>query len=243
MKENYIHAINRATLYSFELKKSITLDTLREQFFQAVSNSSWANEGYLVGVDIDTSNLELMQEINRLFSAVNIEVIKLNLLDVDSSEVIVTARRKYKLDGETMNKLFDINTNFREFVQVVLDSIKINQIVHNGLDRVLSTNELKEIVGEVEVTDIKEVNTVVYKIDKISEEDTKKECVSINSNFTGKSPNCIRIEGNNIEISSWKELHIVVCNYLINKDSNKFSKISSCIRGKKDRTLQKKKIN
>ena len=40
--------INRATLYSFELKKSITLESLREQFFQAVSNSSWANEGYLV---------------------------------------------------------------------------------------------------------------------------------------------------------------------------------------------------
>ena len=34
-------------LYSFELKKSITLGTLRESFFQAVSNSSWVNEGYL----------------------------------------------------------------------------------------------------------------------------------------------------------------------------------------------------
>ena len=104
-----------------------------------------------------------MQEINRLSSAFNIGVIKLNLLDVDSSEVIVPARRKDKLDGETMNKLFDINKNFREFVQVVLDSIKINQIVHNGLDKVLSTNELKEIVDEVEVTDIKEGNIAVDK--------------------------------------------------------------------------------
>ncbi|WP_211274637.1 hypothetical protein [Anaerobacillus arseniciselenatis] len=32
----------------------------REVFFQAVSNSSWANEGYLVAVDIDTSNDNLI---------------------------------------------------------------------------------------------------------------------------------------------------------------------------------------
>lgn len=101
-----------------------------------------------------------------------------------------------------MNKLFEINKNFREFVQVALDSIKINQIVHNGLDKVLSTSELKEIVDEVDVTKIKEDNTVVDKIDEISEEETKKKCISINSDFTGKSPNCIRIKGNNIEISS-----------------------------------------
>lgn len=68
--------INRDILYSLQLKKSITLDTLREQVFKAVSNSSWANEGYLVGVDIDTSNPELMKEVNRLFSAFNIGGIK-----------------------------------------------------------------------------------------------------------------------------------------------------------------------
>ena len=132
-----------------------------------------------------------------------------------------------------MNKLFDINKNFREFVQVVLDSININQIVHNGLDKVLSTNELKEIVDEVEITDIKEGNIEGDKTDEISEEDIENKCISINSDFTGKSPNCISIEGSNIAISSWKELHIEVCNYLINKDGNKFVKISNDIMGRK----------
>ena len=225
--------INRATLYSFELKKSITLDTLREQFFQAVSNSSWANEGYLVGVDIDTSNTELMQEINRLSSAFNIGVIKLNLLDINSSEVIFPARRKDKLDGETMNKLFDINKNFRDFVQVVLDSIKINQIVHNGLDEVLSTNELKKIVDKIAVTNIKEGNIEVDKTDEISEEDTEKKCISMDSDFTNKKPICINIEGNKILVSKWIELYIEVCNYLINKDSNKFLDVSKDIKGTK----------
>lgn len=41
------------------------------------------------------------------------------------------------------------------------------------------------------------------------------------------------IEGNNIEVSSWKEVHIEICNYLINKDSNKFITISKDIKGTK----------
>lgn len=226
-------SINRATLYSFELKKSITLETLREQFFQAVSNSSWANEGYLVGVDIDTDNQELMQEINRLSSAFNIGIIKLNLLEIESSEVLFPARRKDKLDGETMNKLFDINKNFREFVQVVLDSIKINQIVHNGLDKVLSKCELNEIINEVETKDTKCDDPIDNNIEDIEVDTSEGAYVSINSDFTGKSPICIKIDGYSIEVSSWKDLHIEVCNYLINKDSNKFKNISKGIKGRK----------
>jgi len=38
---------NSITLYSFELKKKIDKSNYRAFFFQAVSNSSWANEGYL----------------------------------------------------------------------------------------------------------------------------------------------------------------------------------------------------
>ncbi|GAA7738755.1 hypothetical protein JP0165_05340 [Helicobacter pylori] len=35
-------------LFSFELKVNLKLTNLKESYFQAVSNSSWANEGYLV---------------------------------------------------------------------------------------------------------------------------------------------------------------------------------------------------
>jgi hypothetical protein len=38
--------------YSFELKKELTFSNLRESFFQAVSNSSWAHEGYLVAAEV-----------------------------------------------------------------------------------------------------------------------------------------------------------------------------------------------
>lgn len=35
-------------IYSFELKRSISWADIKEYYFQAVSNSSWANEGYLL---------------------------------------------------------------------------------------------------------------------------------------------------------------------------------------------------
>ena len=38
--------------YSFELKRKLDFSNIRESFFQAVSNSSWANEGYLASSNI-----------------------------------------------------------------------------------------------------------------------------------------------------------------------------------------------
>lgn len=39
-------------VFSFELKKELNYSNYKEYFFQAVSNSSWANEGYLVAPNI-----------------------------------------------------------------------------------------------------------------------------------------------------------------------------------------------
>jgi hypothetical protein len=44
------------------LKKDLNFSNLRESYFQAVSNFSWANEGYLVAVEIDTDK-EFMEPI------------------------------------------------------------------------------------------------------------------------------------------------------------------------------------
>lgn len=220
-------SLNRATIYSFEIKKAITTDSLREQFFQAVSNSSWANEGYLVAVDIDTDNQELMQEINRLCSAFQIGVIKLNLINPDNCEIIVPARRKETLDGETMNKLFSINKDFREFVQTVLKSININQVVYNGLDKILSKNDLENIINEAQ--DFQREKPEKKEVDL--EIDYTK--MSLSSSFTGKSPASIKIENSYLEAYTWKDLYLEVCNYLINKDESIFKNLPNKIRGKK----------
>lgn len=44
--------VNPYKLYSFEMKISVNLANLRECYFQSVSNSSWAHEGYLVALNI-----------------------------------------------------------------------------------------------------------------------------------------------------------------------------------------------
>lgn len=45
-------------LWSFEVKKELNSSNIRSSFFQSVSNSSWANEGYLVATSITTSEVE-----------------------------------------------------------------------------------------------------------------------------------------------------------------------------------------
>ena len=67
-----------ARFFSFELKRDLTFANLRESFFQAVSNSSWAHEGYLVAANIDDSE-ELREELSRLSGSFGIGVIELDL--------------------------------------------------------------------------------------------------------------------------------------------------------------------
>lgn len=105
-------------LYSFELKKQIDRSNYRENFFQAVSNSSWANEGYLVTCSIQQDD-DLLSELERLSASFGIGVIVLDLDDIDSSTVLFPARPKDYLDWETMNKLCEQNRDFETFIDDV----------------------------------------------------------------------------------------------------------------------------
>ena len=81
---------NSLRLFSFELKKALTKGNYREAFFQAVSNSSWAHEGYLVAVDILQDN-DFLSELERLASSFGIGIICLDPADLDSSSVLYHA--------------------------------------------------------------------------------------------------------------------------------------------------------
>ncbi|MEI0749868.1 HTH domain-containing protein, partial [Brachyspira pulli] len=66
-------------LYAYELKLKLTLGSLTEYYFQALSNSGWANESWLVAMEIDENNYdELMEEIKRLNQSFGVGVIKLD---------------------------------------------------------------------------------------------------------------------------------------------------------------------
>ena len=99
-------------LYSYELKRTIENDhQLKEYFFQALSNSSWANYGYLVAFEISEDVMEEMERLNRSFG---IGVIKLSPYKDDTT--ILFPARKNELDYYTIDKLCRINTDFKNFI-------------------------------------------------------------------------------------------------------------------------------
>ncbi|MDE6497300.1 MAG: hypothetical protein K2L21_01430 [Muribaculaceae bacterium] len=100
-------------LYSFELKCSLQSDhALKEAFFQALSNSSWANFGYLVAFEVNDDLLEEMERLNRAFG---IGIIRLSPYDTDTR--ILFPARKNEVDYYTVDKLCRINLDFKKFME------------------------------------------------------------------------------------------------------------------------------
>lgn len=133
---NNITSSNAITLYSFELKKKLDRSNYREYFFQAVSNSSWANESYLVAAEIRDDD-ELLNELERLSTSFGIGLIQIDLEDVDSSRVVFHAQKKKELDWETMNKLSDLNADFKKFIQDVKIDFESKRIHKSEYDRII----------------------------------------------------------------------------------------------------------
>ncbi|KNE12757.1 HrgA like protein [Helicobacter pylori] len=107
-------------LVSFELKKEISVNNCRECYFQAISNSSWANEGYLVGHHIDTHNPKLMDLLKRLHASFGIGVIDLRT-DEDKSTILLSAKYKEKIDYTVALELSGKNEKFSGFLKSVVD--------------------------------------------------------------------------------------------------------------------------
>jgi len=128
-------------LFSYEIKKEINFNNLRESFFQAVSNSSWANEGYLVAAEIETDT-EFLLELKRLSTSFGIGVIKLDTADPDASEILFPAKRKEELDWDTINKLASDNPDFKEFLRRVSIDLSTREPRVESYDRLLTKEEL-----------------------------------------------------------------------------------------------------
>jgi hypothetical protein len=128
-------------IFSYELKKGLDFNNLRESYFQAVSNSSWANEGYLVASEIDRSD-EFISEIRRLSNSFGIGLILLDTNNPDDSEILLEARQKDILDIEMMNKISQINPQFKEFLMRIKIDLNSKEIRKEKFDKILETDEL-----------------------------------------------------------------------------------------------------
>lgn len=146
---NLLQNINQIKykLYSFELKIIINFSNLKECYFQAVSNSSWANEGYLVVFDIDE---EVIDELKRLNASFGIGVIQLDIKELKPKIILPSSQRE--LDIETLNMLVNDSPDFNIFIEDINNIIKakssnlVNQI-KDSFDKVFdSAEELREYI-------------------------------------------------------------------------------------------------
>ena len=84
----------RTRLWSFEVKLLLNGSNVRECYFQALSNSSWANLAYLVARDIEGT--DTMKELRLLSAAHGIGLIKLNVEDPSEMNRLAKENRDFK---------------------------------------------------------------------------------------------------------------------------------------------------
>lgn len=150
---NFLSTANelKCKLYSFELKIALDFGNLKEYYFQAVSNSSWANEGYLVVYkDIDD---EILTELRRLNASFGIGLIQLDN-EIEKCKIILSAKAK-ELDINTLDLLVEKNPNFKNFIKHARDDLKENRkerIQKNNYDKVLESIEFDKYLKDKNIT-------------------------------------------------------------------------------------------
>ena len=127
-------------LYSFEIKKELSFPTLRESFFQAVSNSSFAHEGYLVAADISTDE-DFRSELRRLSASFGIGIIELDIEDPNSSHVLVPAREREVLDWDALNKVA-MNKDVQDLLKRIRTDLRSKEVRSEEYDKILQPEDL-----------------------------------------------------------------------------------------------------
>ena len=128
--------INSIKLFSFEMKKHLDYGNLRQCFFQAVSNSSWANEGYLVCLKLNNEP-DFKNEIQRLSNAFGIGIIQLNAENINDSEIVCPARYNETIDWDTLDRLAEDSPDFKKFISDLTEDIALGK-VKSKYDEVIS---------------------------------------------------------------------------------------------------------
>ncbi|MEI9945616.1 MAG: hypothetical protein WDN26_15535 [Chitinophagaceae bacterium] len=108
-----INSVDTVKLSSYEIKREINNDSeLKKAFFQAVSNSSWANYGYLVAFEFSDNLVDEMERLNQSFGIGIIE------LSADPYQSKILYQPQFRdLDFKTIDKLCKINKEFEKFIE------------------------------------------------------------------------------------------------------------------------------
>jgi hypothetical protein len=113
---NKFYKSDSIRIWAFEVKRSLSVGNARSSYFQAVSNSGWANFGYLVATSIDEKAFE---EIEVLFGVHGIGLMKLDVEEPLNSQILIPSRERPKLDWNSADRLADENPDFAKFLKAL----------------------------------------------------------------------------------------------------------------------------
>ena len=150
---NFIKRFDRLPLkiFSFEIKIQLDYGNYKKSFFQAVSNSSWANEGYLVALNIDKDE-EFIRDLQKLSSSFGIGIIQLDARNVLQSQILVPARYKENIDYATADDLAEKNRRFSNFLKTIVDYDPKNpDRFAKEFDTELTDEELKKHIEDKKI--------------------------------------------------------------------------------------------
>ena len=126
------YADKKTKLWSFEVKILINRSNVREVFFQAVSNSSWANFGYLVASEI--TGADTLKELRILGGLHGIGFIKLDAENPSESQIMIPAKERNEIDWDTANRLAEENKDFREYIKLIRQFYQTGEIRQSDWD-------------------------------------------------------------------------------------------------------------
>lgn len=118
-------ADTRTRLWSIEVKLLINRANVREALFQTVSNSTWANYGYLVAAEV--GGADTLDELRLLATAYGVGFIMFNARDPAESEIVVPARLRPEVDWNLANRLAKENPDFLAYLKRVRHYYQIGE--------------------------------------------------------------------------------------------------------------------
>jgi hypothetical protein len=118
----------KAKLWSFEVKVKINHSNVRESFFQALSNSSWAHYGYLVAFSlVESKDSNTSRELEILSARHGIGFILLNINESEKGRILIPAKERLEIDWNMANRLVKENSDFKHFIKEVTSFYKTGE--------------------------------------------------------------------------------------------------------------------
>lgn len=122
----------KAKLVSIEVKLALTPSSVRESFFQAASNSLWANRAYLAATEVRGE--DTLEELTVLSSLHGVGYIAIDPDNLSESRVLIPARERDEVDWASANRIAKENADFRLYLQQVLNYLQTGQVVQQLWD-------------------------------------------------------------------------------------------------------------